>query len=75
MLRSSARADPRLRDMARVNQLSRADKPLPRGGDLSHAHRRELKVRGSSIAAILGPFRFSWSSMRYSTWRFERVLG
>lgn len=73
LLRTLTRAYPHACDPGRVDQLAGADKLGPGGCDLAYARGREVEVGCSSVAAVFGPFCFSWSRTYQSEYIFEML--
>lgn len=60
LLRPLTRANPYTCDPGGVDQLAGPDELGPGSRDLAYALEREVEVGFSRVAAVLGPFRFSW---------------
>ena len=75
LLRPLTRANPHARDPGQVDQLAGADELGPGGRDLAYARGGEFKVSYSRVAAVLGPFCFSWSCTFCSDYLFSMLEG
>lgn len=65
LLRPLTRANPYACDPGRVDQLAGPNELGPGSRDLAYALEREFEVCFSRVAAVLGPFCFSWSYACY----------